>query len=615
MYISGKVSLVISCKYEIYKQIIKSITSTSIETNQSNGRIMDSLITAKQYDDLVMIDLGLKPVPERFQYSPSNFFARLFTSLGGKSRLVSSYVEKIKYRQWLRWLLIALLTVFTIVLTPAFLPKWAGFKWASPAALCKNPKDKLGLLQDKIEKMANLTEGNLFVNKSQKALECMEQDARRTWNGAANNRVLYPDQCIPANAKVPTSSRTVCVGGDKHVSCMNFIGIKFGCVEQDVPQKCERISATDPEAERRLADLKAQYTFREELESMRNDTESNRKEIKNTADERGEKILRRLVRHMDIANNIYIVYSLLAIIVGGPFVIYQRERSASCVTTLLSMKKASFMVLILIGITAYEVGRTFSTEIDFKQMYINFNRDPCYLDPEFSRNRLDLIRTTCGKIAEHQLQLNRTFDRMMDVSMDVQLCEVSSANDIAQHKNPTLVKNIMADADLFSEGQAEWFKYPGSCNATLLDEATGTPDGEESSWLKALIGSGLIAQMLLKPILSFFVTALISYIEPMTMYRGQIEIFGWDDRNYERELTEEEKKYVRLYARDSYLLNLIGGCILLVAEIALVIIAIIANKKSAGVLPADLVEALPIPETIFTCQVGQLFDGTRTILN
>jgi len=463
--------------------------------------------------------------------------------------------------------------------------------------------------------MTDLSQGNLFVNKTRRALKCMEDDALTTWNGPTKNRVLYPDQCTPANAKVPTSKRTVCVGGDKHVSCMKFIGIKFGCVEQAVPQKCETLSATDPEAERRLADLKTQYNFRQDLESIDNDTAPNRKEIKDTADERSEKIVRRLVRHMDIANTLYIVYSLLAIIIGAPLVIYQRERSASFLSIVLSVKKANFMILVLIGIATFDVGRTVTTEIDFKQMYVSFNQDPCYLEPTFSRKRLDIIQSTCGRISEHQIQLNRTFDLMTDVSMDVQLCEVSSLNGIPQHKSPKLVNNILNDTRLFSEGREKWFTYPGSCNATLLDEETGTPSGEGISWFQALIGSGLVAQMLLKPILSFFVTALIGYIEPMSLYRGQIEIFGWDDESSGKELTEEEKKFVRTFARDSNLLKLIASSLLLITEITLVVLGFLANKESVGVFTDDIAIPVPKAENNFTCQAGQLFDNFRTNAN
>lgn len=168
------------------------------------------------------------------------------------------------------------------------------------------------------------------------------------------------------------------------------------------------------------------------------------------------------------------------------------------------------------------------------------------------------------------MQLNWTFDHMTDVSMNVQLCEVSSVNGISQHKNPALVKNVMEDIRLYTEGQSKCFAEPESCDAALLDKDTGTQDAEDTSWFKALIASGLITQMILKPIYSFFVTALIGYLEPFAMYRGKVEMFGLDTATGE-DLTEKETNFVRAYARDTHLFGLLIASILMGVEIVLLI--------------------------------------------
>jgi len=541
----------------------------------------------------------------RFKYEPNNFYNRLFTSLGVSSRLASSRLVHLKYREWCRWLLVALLLLITVFLTPQLLPQWLGFKWSRASDICEKPDEKLAILQKDIEKMTNLGGGIRFVDKANRTVNCMQDGARGFWNG--NNRISYPNECIASNAVAKTTSKEVCVGGEKKEDCFSiFVEV---CHDLTIPKKCTTVSGTDPGSERRVAQLISQQRQFERMSFLNSTNLQNTREIKETADKASERIIRNVIGQIDFASNLYIIYMMIAITVGAPIIIFKRERTSALISVAFGMKKAQFVMVVVIILSCFDAGVKILSDANFRRLYRNFLNDPCYLDPSFSRKRVNLIRNTCGKVSVLRANLDEHIMEMTRTSYDAQLCEVSKVGGRGQDANAILLNNMENQRMLYMNGNSTGYSFPAVCNSTHLDQATSTAPERHMNWFQAIFGSGIIAQIFLKGILVSFVTNLIGYLEPLTIHRGVVEIFGMknssdgnDEENnsvYEEELSEQEQNSVRRFARDKHLLPLIYSFHL---------------NRTGGSNIFEQENALPIAQagSNYTCSSGKLLLSNLT---
>ncbi len=542
---------------------------------------------------------------ERFDYAPSGFVQRLFTSIGGKTRLASSRIVELPYRWWLRWVLVGILVVVTTVFTPGLLPKWLGFKWSTTEDFCEKPKEKLRILQNTMNNLSKVMEGRRFIEQNERALSCMHDSAREVWNGPMNGRVLYPDDCTPKNAMAPTKKRTVCVGGEVKRQC--FL---WKCVNITTERKCTTVAATDPEAERRLGELAAKRRqIQSKIVADSNETKEATEEIVGTADKASEKVIKRLLRQVDVASNMYIVYTMVAIIIGRPLVIFKRERTSHMRTAALNLKRYHFVAIVVVILTLYDAGQKVLVDTEFKRLFRNFQHDPCYLDPKFSKARLDLIRRTCAEISLQRGQLEDNMMNMTTLFYDVQLCEVSAVGKIKPHPNEALINNVEHEREMYNLGNETGYTYPGNCNETHLNEATSISPDANVKWYEAILGSGILAQLLLKGIITNFLMSLIAFVEPMAMHRGLVEIFGMGKDCEGAGLSKKEEAAVRRFARDKFLFPLIMYSMLLVFEIAIVVYSVYVTKyrkQMIGVLSVDPAPPPAVQNFTYECSVGSL---------
>eukprot|EP00171_Calliarthron_tuberculosum_P001482 IDg1482t1 len=538
-------------------------------------------------------------LPSRFEYDPKNFAQRLVTGIGGKTKLATSQLLSIEYRSWMRWLLVSLLVVVTIFLTPQLLPKWLGFKWSTPSDLCANRDAKLVRLREKMESLARVTEGSNFVKQANLTLKCMQSSAERSWNGIRT--VKYPEDCTPANAKARTNPTQVCVGGQRIEVCARFIGIRLKCKGQTSPRTCKTVTSSDPSSVQRIAEINAARRVHQNSIGPTNTQKAEVQDAVQTADKGAERIINRLLIQIDIASNMYIVYTMLAVIVGTPVIVFKRERTSRVLGSALGFRKANFIVLVVIILTIYDSGIKVFRDTNFPQLFRNFQNDPCYLDPKFSRKRLELIRDTCGKITKHRAELNDKFATMTSVFYDAQLCEVCQVSGFPRKPNPALVSYIDKERTSYSTGTKTGYVYPGTCNAKKLDEETSTPPDSGVSFLRAFLGSGVLAQILLKGVLASWLTHLIAYIEPMTMHRGIVEVFGIPEGT-PAELNRKEKDSIIRFARDKHIVSLIVTSMLMCWEVAIIIYSIVeTHRKSGNLLEEVLPGPSPSPVPSFSC--------------
>lgn len=549
--------------------------------------------------------------PARFEYKPEKLMHRLFVGMGLKSKLAASRNVEIEYRLRLKWALVGVIAVLTVFLTPSLLPKWLGYRWSEPSDLCKGRSEKLARIQEKMESLARLEDGARFVEQATRALSCANNSAKAVWRGPPD-RIRYPDQCIPENAKEKTRSHTECQP-EKPITkrvCVNKVlkalfGSRLTCKTETIQPVCTTVVVPDQSSVRRVAELKARQKAR--ADEVKKNVTNEFDVIEGTADEKAQHVIRRLVWQTEVASNLYIVYAMLAIIIGAPLVIYKRDLKTSATRRTLAMRKMQFVALVVLALVIYDYCESLLRDVDFPRLFRDFQNDPCYLDPSFSRKRLELIGNTCGNVTEQRANLDATLARMSEVVFDSELCEVCGVGSIQPYEDKKLVRNLKNELDKYNEGTAKEYVYPGVCNTTQLDVETATPPDSGISFARAFFGSGVIAQLFLKGILiSFLIHGCAYMYDAMVLHKGQVEMFGIAPGTREG-LSSEEEKSVRNFARDKHLLGFIIVSILMVWEVAVIGYSIYeSHRKSGNLLTEVIVAEEAVERWVYSCRRGSL---------
>lgn len=540
----------------------------------------------------------------RFVYENKSFLGRCFASLA-KTKLASPNKTDIGHSSKCRYSLLLLLLLVTVFLTPALLPRWLGFKWSTPSDLCRDRERKLSRLRWKMENISRVPEGRRFVKQAADALQCMNLTSAGFWTGSS--RVRYPEECIPENAQAATKEFESCVEPICTEACLRFLFIKrLACKRKCTKRKCTKVSAADPESEKAIAALSAKRQnlhLEEEAAAARSEA----KEIKGTADKTAEAVISRLIWQVDFASNAYIIYTLLVIWLGRPLMVQKETIGNRLLDFLFGFRKSTFILIVVIGLSMHEVVLKLQLDTNFPQILKNFKNDPCYLDPQFSSARLKLIDHTCSNVTEQKAALQTTFSNMTRVFYDVSLCEVSAVGERGVDANPTLLRNIDSERRLYAEGNTTGYIHSATCNSTQLNADTATAPDAGVSFAEAVLGSGILAQILLKAVLSSWLVHLFAHQDPMLLHKGCVNVHGIRDGSHAR-LSESERMALRRFARDKQLLPLMIFSLLMVWEVVIIVYSMVQKYTNASNILANFAEeAVPVLANFSaTCNAGKL---------
>ncbi|CDF39265.1 unnamed protein product [Chondrus crispus] len=402
----------------------------------------------------------------------------------------------------------------------------------------------------------------------------------------APDRFQWPHECTPEKASDSLEDE-VCVGPTTKSVCDDIGGIRkiFASLAQTcksitVPKKC--VQTVDSERTEELLRLE-----REENAQVFNKTATETQPIVQTANDKVTEILNRILVQVDIASDIYIAYSIVALIIGMPLIIYKREKGSRILGATFGMTKLTFIIVVVVFLSMYESFFLIMKETDFVRIFRNFRNDPCYVDGDFSRRRVNLIIHTCNNVT--QLATNSTYtlqdmDGVYFTTRRFALCKDATREPSAHPRQGDMdsLRHSYRDGDK---------KFPGSCNATYLDSETSTaPEDPGFSKLQALLGSGVVAQLFLKFIVTSWLVHIMAYCEPMIMHNGKVEIWdtnrkpteekGGEEKDaQEMPLNEREAASATRFARDKHLLPAIFMSILMVGEVVLIAYSMVVTHS------------------------------------
>lgn len=533
------------------------------------------------------------PAADRFVYSPASLPERLLVGFRLKNKLSASTLVRVPYRRWVKWLLVAVLVLLAAFFTPQLLPRWLGFEWSTPRDLCRDRDAKLRNLRFQIANLTRLPALRQHVARQRFEHACMDRAAARFYRRALR-RFQWPDECTSARASA-SLREDVCVGPLSRSSCDGVRGIRrlLGgvagvCRSVSVPKKC--VPALDETRAQQLLELQ-----REQAALELDDAASETQPIVQTANERATQLVERLLLQVDIASDLYIAYSIVALVIGMPLVVYKREKGSRILGATFGLRKVTFVIVVVMFLSIYDSVLLIARETDFSLLFANFRNDPCYVDAEFSRARVELIVQACNNVTGLGVAASGTVADMDETYFTVRrfgVCQ-DEGRPAATHPSERAMDAVRRR---YRDGDRE---FPGVCNATMLDERTSTAASDpEVSAVKAVLGSGVVAQLFVKVIVASWVVHVAGFLEPMVLHGGKVEI--WDAAGAAKRAGEDEgplnaweMRSAVGFARDKHLLALVVTSALMVVEAVLVVYSIVVTKSgrrdlAGGSAPPEL---------------------------
>lgn len=476
---------------------------------------------------------------------------------------------RVPLRVFYKYILILMLLLSAAFLTPQLLPRWLGFQWASPEDLCVASDYKIDSLQADLQQLTRVQEANAFLEKQKKALQCMEESAKIFYHGKDQQppRFQWPDECDSQKAKTSLEEKT-CVKQEGNI-CSTvggfagfFVSLAGQCRKQIGEEVC--LNTNDGNRTKALLELERE---RERIR-LSNETKQEHEDITATANSKVQKMIATLVLQADIASDAFILYSIISIAVGVPLVVYKREKGSRIVGATFGMTKMTFVMVFIIVLSLYDSAVLIFRETDFPRLFHNFLNDPCYVDPRFSSSRVAMIVDVCNNVTLVQQESEYVLQKMDAIFYDTRLFGFCKDDTRKLSVHP----HLEAMDSLRKQYRSGDFEFPGQCNATELNEKTSVaPTSQNVSKMKAFLGSGVVAQLLLKFIVTSFLIHLIAFIEPMVLHNGKVEVWG---ARADAKLGEREQQAVTRFARDKHLLPLLIFGALMLTEVILIIYSI-----------------------------------------
>lgn len=510
---------------------------------------------------------------DRFEYPTKSFWRRLLVGTELKTSLSKNRVEHIPYRRWSVVVLVTCLLLIGFTFTPNALPNEFGFEWATARDFCQDRNTKLDKLETTLSKLAKIREGRSFIAGLENEIRCVNESSELFYYGTKQDpeRVLWPNGCTTDMVSESLTrkvcepevryKKTVCVKMKGVQKALAWVARIDTCREEWVEPVCS--TDVDKRAQTGL------LAINEERQAARSRSELNETlhivDYGATDNQKMKDIMSSVVSRVDIASNLYIFYTICILIYARPLIVCKRGKRTRILGATLGMGKTTFTLLVVVSMTLFDSISSLVQETDIKPLLTNFRKDPCWIDPEFSLSRGNLISKTCGQVTALHIGTSQSIRKLDDMYFKLKLFGLCAVNG-TRSEHPAL-KQIGIRRDMYRTGLLQ---NPAVCNISRLNKETETPPDTNASATR-LLESGVLAQLLAKIILSNLLIHIFSYIEPMSAYSGKVEVWG------DEEMTETEKEAVVRFARDKHCLPCI---IYILAAIPLIVLVIVSAAKS-----------------------------------
>eukprot|EP00903_Cladosiphon_okamuranus_P020047 g18414.t1 len=382
------------------------------------------------------------------------------------------------------------------------------------ADLCDTREGKLAANMDYMRNITNYDDARAASSEAVNITATAYYDAKDYYN-ILGLRFRWPapyDLSEEERQKLETEAR---LGGDDCESveeCVGgvtgFVGDIFGeqtCAEVEVP--CPDIESTE---------LLVEYDSSQKSLDLfgNNATDFNREGINTSlaqeALDEATHAISELVRRINFASSIYVLYMAFLVIVTPPFIVYGAKWNQRIFDCLANVNKPLWIAFIVIAWYTHELFQSIVNSSLYKVIWGNFLKDPCWADPDFLVNTSLVIRDTCTDIASAHNLFNQ-----------------AAANYRYYDQVETTWMAVVPEESLgpfYGDPEVDFPQdFPGNCSATTLLTAIQPGDGSVN-WWALFFHSGALVALLLQLVLAHWFLSWFSVLRPLTMHRGRVMI-------------------------------------------------------------------------------------------
>mmetsp|Transcript_32385 Transcript_32385/g.39862 ORF Transcript_32385/g.39862 Transcript_32385/m.39862 type:complete len:609 (-) Transcript_32385:95-1921(-) len=247
-------------------------------------------------------------------------------------------------------------------------------------------------------------------------------------------------------------------------------------------------------------------------------------EVSEALFEESKSLLERLMWQINLASDLYIIYSVFALFVISPFIVYQSSFKTRLKRQYFSISQGLFILLFVLFLWTYPyIQATINLENLLKYFH-NINVDTCYIDGKFLRGVKNTVQEACFKL--EQLNSNFTLASLDLQDFNASIDLYDQCNSAYQDEFPELYDKTKEKA---SEAQ-ETVLLAELCNqniiSNLVDANTVAPGVTETNVFGILLKLGVLAQLFAKFILVAFAKSVYQIVDPLAVHNGKVETIG-----------------------------------------------------------------------------------------
>ncbi|CAM9552656.1 unnamed protein product, partial [Ectocarpus sp. 13 AM-2016] len=238
-----------------------------------------------------------------------------------------------------------------------------------------------------------------------------------------------------------------------------------------------------------------------------------------------------LIRRINFASSIYVLYLVFTVLVPPPFIVYGAKWNVRIFEVLSTVNKPMWIALIVLVWYGHELFQSIIKSSLYNIIWSNFLQDPCWADPEFLVNTSMVISETCTEITSASNLFNQ-----------------AGANYRYYGAVETTWQPISegrTDGPFYGDADVDFpQEFPGNCSSSVLLSAIQPGDGNVN-WWSLFFRSGALVALLLQITLAHWFISWFSVLRPLTMHKGRVMIPNPETNQSDPVLFREVRAFAR----------------------------------------------------------------------
>ncbi|CAM9625550.1 unnamed protein product [Ectocarpus sp. 6 AP-2014] len=238
-----------------------------------------------------------------------------------------------------------------------------------------------------------------------------------------------------------------------------------------------------------------------------------------------------LVRRINFASSIYVLYLVFTVLVPPPFTVYGAKWNVRIFEVLSNVNKPMWIALIVLVWYGHELFQSIINSSLYNIIWSNFLQDPCWADPEFLVNTSMVISETCTEIISasnlfNQAGANYRYYGAVEATWQP-------------------ISEGRTDGPIYGDADVDFpQEFPGNCTSSVLLSAIQPGDGNVN-WWSLFFRSGALVALLLQITLAHWFISWFSVLRPLTMHKGRVMIPNPETNQSDPVLFREVRAFAR----------------------------------------------------------------------